>query len=478
MDRRELIRRSRDAVRIALIVGVLLRLVRPEVHSFWFDEGATLLAAQAPDLLAFLRHDSHPPLAFLLVRAWSAVFGQGDFALRLLPALAACLALLLFAPLARRWLGERRAPWAVALYAVSPLLVWYAHEVRMYAFVELATLVVLHAALWLWRAPGQSRWIAVTAAVAVVTGLHYYGALAGLAVCAQAALRYAKRRLALLDVLVTAAACALGVGVWTPWLVTILPAQYANEWPRIALFGWREVAEMPVRLVAVDLIVLVEHGVPWIGWVLGALCSLGPVVWFLRTAVRFNQGALDALCVAFVPLLAALVLAWLVNGGFQPRYLTVAAPGMIACVAGGIATLPPAWLGRAAGSVLLAAALATTVLQLAGNRREDYRTACAEIVERWQSGDRLLVIACVPRPYVRATVEHYLRDRPDILGATIDAEAYLDGGDRPPSGTRLHVLWRSATICWEPFGRLRSTHVFEEESEARFRITRFLTRVP
>ena len=487
---------SRKAVLVVaslVAAGCVLRLARPEVHSFWIDEGSTVLLARSADLVAAMRADSHPPLSFLAFRAWGTVFGWSDLALRLLPALASCVSLALFVPLAHAWLGRRRAPWAVALYAFSPLLVWLAHEVRMYALVELATLLVLHAARGAWRRPSIARHVLLAACTALATGLHYYGAFAGLIVIAQALVRRRDAALRWSDAGATAAACALGVAAWAPWLVTILPDQLANDWPRIAHFGWRDVAETPARLVAVDFVALHEHGVAWIGWAVAGLCTLGVCAWiavalFGRAATSRAAGAgearedplapREALCAALVPIAAALVLAACAQGGFQPRYLVTAVPGMIACAAGGLASLRPRLLARAAGGLLLCGALSMCVLQLAQNRREDYRSACREIAARWQPGDRLLVVCCVPRPYVMATVEHYLRDRPAVLGSALDLERYLAGGEPVPSGTRIHVIWREATICWQPFDDLRRTHRFLEQAPPRFRIHRKLAEAP
>lgn len=462
----------------ALVVGCTLRLARPQVHSFWIDEGLTMLAAESSDLTAFLRWDSHPPLSFLLVRGWMALFGQSDLALRLLPAFVSCVSLVLFAKLALAWLGDRRAPIAVALYAAAPILVNFAHEVRMYAFVELATLVVLLAARAAWRAPSAARWILLGAATAWATGLHYYGSLAGLAVIAQALLRRAHDSLSGRALIATGAATALGVAVWTPWLVEMVPAQASNPWPRMVQTDARSLAELPLRLVATDLIALVEHGIPWVGWLLGAVCAAGLALALVRAVRVADDGLREALLACAVPIAAALILASVAGGAFHPRYLTPAIPGTIAAIAAGIALLRPTVVARAVAAAVVACALATSVLQLSENRREDYRSACAEIRERWQDGDRLLVLVCAPEVQRLATVSHYLRDRPDILGSSLDPDLYLSGRDRPAPGTRLHVLWREATICFEPYGKLRETHAFAETSPARFRIHRFLTSVP
>ncbi len=457
----------------ALVVGCALRLARPQVHSFWIDEGLTLLAAESTDLLDFLRWDSHPPLSFLVVRGWMALFGSSDLALRLLAAIVSCISLFLFARLARAWLGDR-AVIAVALYAVAPFLVNIAHEVRMYAFVELATLFVLLAARAAWRAPSATRWILLGVATAAATGLHYYGSFAGLAVIAQALLRRARGSLNGRAVLLTGAATAVGVAVWFPVFVTLVPSQMANPWPRIVQTDARSLAELPVRLVASDLIALVEHGILWVGWLLAAGCAGGLVLAIIRAVREPDDGLREALIACAVPILAALTLATVAGGAFHPRYLTPAIPGTITAIAAGLALLAPTVLSRAMTVIVVACALATSVLQLSENRREDYRSACAEIRERWQQGDRLLVLVCVPDVQRLATVSHYMRDRPDILSSSLDPDLYLSGRERPAPGTRLHVLWREATICFEPYAKLRDTHTFLESAPARFRIHRFV----
>lgn len=462
---------------LAVALGFALRLARPEVHSFWIDEGMTVAIAEAADPWSLLRQDSHPPLAFLLFRAWMGAFGASDLALRLLPAIAACASLALFAPLARAWLGRgERSAWAVALYAVSPLLVWYAHEVRMYAFVELAALLVLFAARRAWARPSVARWIALALAIALATGFHYYGALAGVAVVAQSA-RAGARAFAW-----TSAAGALGVGAWLPWLAEYLPRQRAGEWPVIVQTSARDLAELPARLVAVDLAVLREHGVAAVAWALAALCAAGVLVGLARAFVAREPGLRDAALALVAPVLVGLLLAIAAGGGFQPRYLTPAIPGAIATIAGGLVSASERRRarigGRALCAVLVACAATTTALQLAQNRREDYRAAAAEIRERWRPGDRLLLLVCVPDVQVSATIDHYLRDRPDVLASRLDARRYLDGVDRPPPGTRVHVVWREATVCWEPFDRLERTHAILERAPPRFRIHRLLVAVP
>lgn len=457
---------------LAVGIGLVLRLARPEVHSLWIDEGMTVRIATASDPFAYLRVDSHPPLSFLLLRAWIGVFGESDLALRLLPSCVSCLALIAFVPTAGRWIGRERATWATCLYAVSPLLVWYAHEVRMYAFVELATLAVFAAAHWAWTRPSVARWCVLAFATACATGLHYYGALAALAVLVQSAFDRTRSKTW------TLLAVSAGVLAWTPWFVEYLPLQRSGTWPLIVQTSLRDFAELPARLVATDLHVLVEQELEFVGWILGAACLFGFVVGCARALARRSPTGLDALLAACVPIAAAWILTMFAGGGFQPRYLTPAIPGVIACIAIGLLALRPRMLARTVFVTTIACAALITTLHLSENRREDYRSACTEIRERWLPGDRLMLLVCVPPTHVGATVDHYLRDRPDILASEIESEPILAGIERPPPGTRIHVLWREATICWEPRARVQDALTILEEVPARFRIHRLLTVVP
>lgn len=167
--------RARFALSAVVLLGWALRLTGLDVHSLWFDEGATLLVAQSDAPFDVLRRDFHMPLSFMAFRVWLGWFGESDVALRTLPALVSCGALVLFAWLAARWLDTHERLVAVALWAVSPFHVWHGQEVRMYPFLEVATLTAL-AGIGLFlgggasmrrvscsqRSDTRSRWAATT----------------------------------------------------------------------------------------------------------------------------------------------------------------------------------------------------------------------------------------------------------------------------------------------------------------------------
>jgi len=144
---------------IAIIgLAALTRFWRLDHHSFWFDEAVSLDWAE--DNPAFiwantfpLLNDKHPPAYYLLLHYWQkglAFLGleHSDAALRSLGALLGVLTVLGVLLLVRRLSGRAASVLAGALVALSPVLVWYSQELRMF---QPATTGVVWAAYCLAR---------------------------------------------------------------------------------------------------------------------------------------------------------------------------------------------------------------------------------------------------------------------------------------------------------------------------------------
>jgi len=117
------------------LLAVALRLYRADAQSLWYDEG-TSAALAGRDALAIVHaaaNDIHPPLYYLILAGWSRLFGDGVTALRGLSAVIGGIGAFGTWLLARRVAGPTVAALATIGAAVSPFLVWYGQEVRMYA---------------------------------------------------------------------------------------------------------------------------------------------------------------------------------------------------------------------------------------------------------------------------------------------------------------------------------------------------------
>ncbi len=146
------------AATVIVLAALALRLFRADAQSLWYDEG-TSVALAARGLAQIARdaaNDIHPPLYYWLLALWTRLLGDGVVAIRSLSALVGTAVVAMVIVLGRRLLDARAGLAAGALAAVSPYLVWYSQEVRMYVLVALWACLLVYVALRLAEAePGR-----------------------------------------------------------------------------------------------------------------------------------------------------------------------------------------------------------------------------------------------------------------------------------------------------------------------------------
>lgn len=154
--------------------------------SVWHDEAALIvnvLGKGFRELLGPLFFaEAAPPLFLWVERAVALLLGDGTYALRLLPFLGSCLALVLFTWTARRLLAPAAVPWAVLLMACSDRLLWHSCEAKPYALDVLAAvvLIALFTSLWAWPLAKQCLVYATLAPLIIFLsypGCYLYGGL-------------------------------------------------------------------------------------------------------------------------------------------------------------------------------------------------------------------------------------------------------------------------------------------------------------
>jgi uncharacterized membrane protein len=256
-----------------MLLGLVLRAYGLLAQSLWLDEAMSLYWASLPagEVLArlmALSGDPHPPLYYLLLKAWIAALGDGEIAVKALSVAAGLALIPLTYGLGQRLFGRRTGLLAALLASSSPLLVWYAQEVRMYSLLAALTLA---AALCLWQALDTRRglWWPLYALVALAGAYtHVYGALllpfhglfalwawrrgwrgagfssilAGLLAFATLSILYAPWAWAAWQS--SASAC------WPPSPSTgpSCPALFWSLWVRWSLLDWQRVAVKTMRL--------------------------------------------------------------------------------------------------------------------------------------------------------------------------------------------------------------------------------------
>jgi hypothetical protein len=140
----------RDWIGLALVLaGLILRLRQYLAdRSLWLDEAMltnNILARSFGGLFQPLDNNQGAPIGFLLLqKSITLILGTSEYALRLFPFVAGLVALALMFMLTRKIVSPFAGLFALAFFAFSPELVYYASEVKQYSSdVAIALLLIL-----------------------------------------------------------------------------------------------------------------------------------------------------------------------------------------------------------------------------------------------------------------------------------------------------------------------------------------------
>jgi 4-amino-4-deoxy-L-arabinose transferase-like glycosyltransferase len=161
-------------------VAAVLRFGLLGHNSLWFDEAylvrVTLFPWQAiPAVLKTA--ELHPPLDYLLMKAWIGVAGFGDAALRVPSACFSLLAVVLTYAVVRRVASDSVSLLSAFLVGVSPLAVMAGQDAKMYALLSVLTLASTLALAEAGAGGGIVRWGAYILVTTLMLYTHYLGFL-------------------------------------------------------------------------------------------------------------------------------------------------------------------------------------------------------------------------------------------------------------------------------------------------------------
>lgn len=149
-------------VLLAMLASLLLTLFMGKGQDVWFDESYSIIIAQKPldQLLSLTAVDAHPPLYYVLLKAWGSLFGWSELALRGLSSILAMLTIGVVALMVRKLFSPRIVVASLPLLVLAPFWLRYGYEIRMYALAglicALASLVLVMAVS---RKAGSWWWI-------------------------------------------------------------------------------------------------------------------------------------------------------------------------------------------------------------------------------------------------------------------------------------------------------------------------------
>ena len=164
-----------------LILAAGLRFSTLGLQSFWYDEAFTpvhvLHASLGATLHGVVHTENTPPLWYVLIWAWSRVFGTGVIALRLPSAMFGVVTVGVAWAIGRELTGRRATAIAAAAFvAVNPLFVWYSQEARAYGLFVLMSALAMLCFLRAQQEPTPRRLAAFAATASLALLSHYFAA--------------------------------------------------------------------------------------------------------------------------------------------------------------------------------------------------------------------------------------------------------------------------------------------------------------
>ncbi len=163
---------------LVFAAGFAIRLIRIESKSLWVDEAyaAGLMHLNPVDLIKLsIEGSPHPPLAFLFLKFSTAVFGQGEFGLRMIPALTSALAAIPFMCFIARRITFKSALLAGLVWSISPYAVSLGQEAWLYGIISFLGFLFIDVADRAWGGKRTALYLVVPIALTGMLVQHMFG---------------------------------------------------------------------------------------------------------------------------------------------------------------------------------------------------------------------------------------------------------------------------------------------------------------
>ncbi len=342
---------------VTLAVGFFVRVNELGAQSLWNDEGTSVALAQRSisAIVNAAARDIHPPLYYLLLSAWIPFSGIGEFAVRFLSVLAGVLVIALTFRIAREFFDQDVALLAAVLSALNPFQTYYAQETRMYIWVTLFVCLSVWALIKMFNPPRERTssatrgirrrtafWFLYIFATLAALYTNYYAftllLVENLAFVAWLLWAWRARRTGIgHSFLFWFAAQILIVLAYVPWLN--FARQSLTSWPGISEpltlwdMAWRIVSAFALgfdQVQVVQVVFVAAYILFFVGGLLPSRDLFTQSVWGIVVCALW----------AVVPLLAMYFLS-LARPAYNPKFLLLATPGFLICVARGVSVLYP-----------------------------------------------------------------------------------------------------------------------------------------
>lgn len=435
---------ERILLTLTLLLAFGLRVWGLDDRNIWWDEGLVAWAARLPAaaIVDWTAHDVHPPLYFLLQRLWWFVVGDGEFVMRYTSVLIGTWGVAWIYLLGRTLGGPLAGLLAALFLAVAPFAVSWSQEMRMYIGASAAATAALWAALRYWQTGQWRHWGLYVLAAAAGLWLLYLSV--SVLIIANLAFLWVwiGRRPPLRAVLRWAAAQALAVALFLPWLAYALPR--IPSWSTAEPFTVAFFSQLYAATLAVGVSVNLERYLLPVLLVMALLAVGMPLAWRRAGSTEQRAGLVMLLLGLLLPALLVYIVSLPIHIFYAPRlaprYLIPLAACFYTLLALGVAALAQRqrWLAMLA-TLLVVSVAALGLLQFYPERirRDDLLSLAATLDAHRQPDEAVVLYSDRDWPLFAAQYAGLWTGVPN--GAQMEADR---------AGWLLEPLWQAGEGLW------------------------------
>jgi 4-amino-4-deoxy-L-arabinose transferase-like glycosyltransferase len=349
---------QRNSLGFALLLGTGLRLVALESRSLQYDDAFSIFLAvrSLPEIVTGTAADTMPPLYYFLLHFWMLI-SQEIWFIRLLSVITGLLLIVLVYQIVKLWSGRPAAGWAAVLAAISPLQIYHAQDIRMYALLVLgqAGYLWFFSRLWFARVEGKPllwNWVGLILSGLVAVYSHN---LAVFALVIPDLFLLVQRRWKMLAQLIAGQAL-IGLGALPWWM--LLPGQLQ----KIQNAFWTPRPGL-VEIFQAIIMFTAAMPLPQILMIIAAVLSLQILVMVLMEFWRYGRrdlGAWFLVGVFIIPPALLFAVSYLMRPVFVPRGFLVSSLSYFGLAGFAITR---SW-SRGAGKLIAAAFILAAALTL------------------------------------------------------------------------------------------------------------------
>lgn len=383
------------AVTVSLLFYLDLSLRLDEAQSLWQTRGSIA------SILNLVAHDVHVPLYHLIIHVWQSFFGNGVVAVRILSLIFFALNIPAIYMLGKLAYSRSVGLFGATIAAISPFMVWYGNEIRMYSLLTLLTILNFYFFISIYKKDNKFSWIGYTITALLGVYTHYFFFLA---LIAQIVFFFSKKSIfpkrAFRNFTISASLVAAS---FLPWVIYVLKLGSASNMRPLLL------TPSSFDIFNTFSYFLFGFHPDVINTLLVSLWPLSVLFIFLalRQSIKLSPESQLFILSIVIPMILAYVLSFLLRPVFLPRYLILTLPPLLLIISAVIYTYPKK-LTAVFQVALLAPMIGMLFLQGYSDEtpvKENYRAAVSYLNREVSPRDLIVISA----PFTVYPIEYYYR---------------------------------------------------------------------